>query len=483
MRICRKSDLILYVYAALLVGMNFIRVFDNAFWGDEGYTIRLAKMTVENMVVTTAADVHPPLYYLLTQLLYHLFGNQGFAYHLSGLLPYIAIVMIGCTIIKKYFGIIPAAILITMSSLMRNAVIYNVEARMYSLAAMFILIAYIAYYRVLEKNNLASWTVFVLASLCAAYTHYYALISAAFLYAMLLPLAILREKYRKGLVISYGVAILAYLPWLMILLNSFSRTANNWWLKTIPTISASFKFLLDYKWLAIFFLISLLVFAVKQMNLLSVQLSDMKKTKEIHIKIHPFEELQWSDKLYWVVAGLISIGGTIAVGLALSYLIRPFFVLRYLFPVSAMMYIIFGVCVSEMKLPRLWNVVLVGLIFCVQVPDYVKKYNNDYRLNIETTRFLEAVRPGRDVKLITNNGHLGWTLLEYYFPENISAVDTGKLNKLDEAGKEIWLIWQKEISEEAKANISKKHFAISKIYEGYFANGPYYHVYQLHKND
>lgn len=482
MQITRKADLALYIYAVILVGMNFIRIFDNAFWGDEGYTIKLAKMTVENMIVTTAADVHPPLYYLLAQLLYRLFGNYGFAYHLSGLLPYVAIVVVGCTKIKKYFGVIPAAILITMSSLMKNAVTYNVEVRMYALAALFILIAYIAYYRVIEKNNVPSWIVFVIASLAAAYTHYYALISVAFLYAMLFPLAILMRKYRKGLVISYVVTILAYLPWLMILVNSFSRTANSWWLKTIPTISDSFKFLLDYKWVAILFLVSFFVFAAKQMNLLSVQLSDMKKTKEIHIKIHPFEELQWSGKLYWVVAGLISIVGTIAVGLALSYLVRPFFVLRYLFPVSAMMYIIFGVCISEMRLPRLWNVVLVGLIFCVQVPNYVKTYNADYRLNSETTRFLEAVKPGRDVKLITNNSHLGWNLLAYYFPGNTSAFDKGNLNKLAGDDKEVWLIWEKEMSKEAKANIRKKHFAISKIYEGRFANGPYYRVYQLHKN-
>lgn len=60
---------ILYVYAFLLFLMNFIRIFDNAFWGDEGFSIRLAQMTVGDMAAT-AADVHPPLYYLFVQLLY-----------------------------------------------------------------------------------------------------------------------------------------------------------------------------------------------------------------------------------------------------------------------------------------------------------------------------------------------------------------------------------------------------------------------------
>ena len=55
----------MYVYALLLFMMSFVRVFDNAFWGDEGFSIALAKMSVSDMMIATAKDVHPPLYYLL----------------------------------------------------------------------------------------------------------------------------------------------------------------------------------------------------------------------------------------------------------------------------------------------------------------------------------------------------------------------------------------------------------------------------------
>lgn len=163
-RIKANVNLFLYVYSFVLVAMNLLRVFDNAFWGDEGYSIRMAQMTVSDMVSTTAADVHPPLYYLLAQLLYHTLGNNGFTYHLSALLPYIVIVIVGCTIVKKYFGIIPATVLITVSSMMKNAVTYNVEARMYALGAMFVLIAYIAFYKILENNHPFSWAVFLSTS-------------------------------------------------------------------------------------------------------------------------------------------------------------------------------------------------------------------------------------------------------------------------------------------------------------------------------
>lgn len=189
---------IVYAYAFVLFLMNFVRIFDNAFWGDEGYSIRLAQMTVQDMVAATAADVHPPLYYLLAQLLYHVVGNNGVAYHLSALLPYAVIVIVACTVVKKQFGLIPPIVLLTMASLMKNAVTYNVEARMYALAAMFVLIAYIAFYKIIESNQFVSWLVFCASSLGAAYTHYYALISVAFLFVMIIPIAVRNKKYRGG---------------------------------------------------------------------------------------------------------------------------------------------------------------------------------------------------------------------------------------------------------------------------------------------
>ena len=260
----------MYVYALVLFMMSFVRVFDNAFWGDEGFSIALAKMSMSDMMIATAKDVHPPLYYLLTQLLYHIFGNKGITYHLSAFLPYAVIMVMGCTIIKKRFGTLPSIIMITMASLMKNAIGYNVEARMYALAAMFMLIAYVEFYRIIESNHKKNWIVFCVASLGAAYTHYYALISVAFLYMMIIPLAVKHKEYRRGLWISYLLTIVGYLPWLSILLKSFGRTAQDWWLQSIPSIGGCLKFLLDYKWLVASAALSIALYMMYQMHVLSV---------------------------------------------------------------------------------------------------------------------------------------------------------------------------------------------------------------------
>lgn len=476
-------NMILYVYAFILFLMNFIRIFDNAFWGDEGFSIRLAQMTVRDMIAATAADVHPPLYYLLAQVLYRALGNNGMAYHLSALLPYAISMILGCTVIKKYFGIIASMVMLTMASLMKNAVTYNVEARMYALAAMFVLIAYIAFYKIIGKNQLRSWIVFCFSSLGAAYTHYYALVSVAFLFAMIIPLAIYQKKYRKGLIISYLIAIFGYLPWLMVLVKSFGRTANDWWLASIPQISDCYLFLLDYKWMAICVLGVFLLFAAYQIKFLRIKISDGEKLKDrvdIHINIQ--KELEVSGELYWIISGIISICGTIVVGFALSYMIRPFFVSRYLFPVSTMLYLMIGVCISKLKLRRLWGSVLIFAILWNNVPAYVQQYNTDYNLNNETARFLDAVRPENNVELVTNNIHLGWTLLSYYYPENVSKYDGNAPVQLDTDYEDIWLIWEGELDEAAETSIRNQEYTSAKIHEGFFANGVYYHVYELHRN-
>ena len=67
------------------------------------------------------------------QLLYKILGDTGVVYHLSAFIPYAVILVLACTAVKKRFGWVPAAVLVTMSSIMKEAVVHNVEARMYAL--------------------------------------------------------------------------------------------------------------------------------------------------------------------------------------------------------------------------------------------------------------------------------------------------------------------------------------------------------------
>lgn len=469
---------LLYPYALILFMMNFIRVFDNSFWGDEGFTIRLAKVTFAEMIVYTAADVHPPLYYMLAQLLYRVLGNNGIAYHLSGLLPYAVIMILGCTIVKKYFGTIPAFIMVTMASLMRNAVIYNVEARMYALASMLILISYIAFYKIIELNHPGSWVIFSLSSLGAAYTHYYALITVAFLYVMLLPLAIKKKEHRKGLLISYIAAILGYLPWLMILVKSFGRTASGWWLNEIPSLYECVIFFLDSKWMIPIFSGFFILYVAYRINALNL---DISKEGKLKYSIMKPKSIEFDGELYWIISGIISAAGTAVVGLTLSHLIRPLFITRYLFPASSMVYLMLGVVVSRMKLCKIWTVAVIIAILFVTVPDYIQIVKDDYNLNRSTIEFLNVVRLSGDAEIVTNSVMLEWTLLEYYYPDNMGKYAEDTLDTIDKEYNDIWLFWERELNDTEKSIINEAQYTYNKFHEGLFADGTYFHVYRLER--
>lgn len=71
------------------------------------------------------------------------------------------------TVVWKRFGFEVSVLMVTFTSIMYNALIYNVEARMYSLAAMFLLLAYYALWLILDNDRKTSYLLFVLASLWA----------------------------------------------------------------------------------------------------------------------------------------------------------------------------------------------------------------------------------------------------------------------------------------------------------------------------
>lgn len=48
---------------------------------------------------------------------------------------------------------------------------------MYTLAAFFVLAAYVELYYILKSGKIIHWVLFAICSLGAAYTHYYALIT------------------------------------------------------------------------------------------------------------------------------------------------------------------------------------------------------------------------------------------------------------------------------------------------------------------
>ena len=61
--------------------------------------------------------------------------------------------------------------------------------------------------------------------------------------------------------------VIGYMPWIRILLTTFGRTSEGWWLESIPTFKDGRLAVFDYQWLCWIALIVFVLYALYQLNL------------------------------------------------------------------------------------------------------------------------------------------------------------------------------------------------------------------------
>lgn len=474
--------IILFYFSTLAFGLiGFMRCFDNAFWGDEGYTIQLAKISLKDMINATAGDVHPPLYYFLVKGLYCLFGNSGFTYHLSAWIPYCAILMLACSVIRKEFGVITAGIVVVFDSLISEAITHNAEARMYALAAFFVLAAYVELYYILKSGKIIHWVLFAVCSLGAAYTHYYALVTVAFFYLTLVIMMLFQHKLIKPTVITSIITIVGYLPWLAILISTFKRTAEGWWSTDIPEFKNTLQSAFDSSWLLYTFFVIVLIYTLYQLKVLSFKYDKQKwkdKKDVFQIRVSLGKRLSVSRELSWILSGVMAFVGTAIVGIGISRIVRPLFLIRYIYPASLIAYMVMGYCLSRLNFRRLYAVLLCVAILWMNVPALLSTCRSERELNRETTKFMQSVRPEEDARICTNVLDINWTLADYYYP-GIAHSYYDTLAAIEADDREIWLIWRDKLSEDSLMELSQKGLNAEEVYEGRFPNTIYCYVYRV----
>lgn len=455
------------LYAAFLIIINFVRIIDNNFWGDEAYSIKLAKMSVGSMLNETAKDVHPPLYYLNLILANRVLGNHGWVYHLVSFIPFLIALLFGLIIIKRLYGREVSLFFITFLGIADAAIKYNVEARMYSLAAMYVLLAFYAFRKILyhEKYGCVLFTLF---SLGAAYSHYYAMMSVAFFYLALLVLTIGKRFELKKLLAVYICTICGYLPWLFQMVKTFERTSQDFWMEEVPGFVESLPAYFSsgriwYSWgMFIITFACLVVFICR----------DKRKTDKSKIKL--------GDDSIWLMWGAIAAIGTLLLGEFISVVFRPAFMVRYLYPVIPVLWLVLCVAISKLRYNRIIILILMLVTLFVYGLMYLDSFMADYRSNIKcenTQKELLSMTSTNDV-ILTDIDHLKWTILDYYFPDNRNKLITNGFDGFD-AETNYWILWSEDFTKEDEKWISSQGYkATEMICDGDLGTHEV-HVYKL----
>lgn len=133
-------------------------------------------------------------------------------------------------------------------------VMYATEIRMYTWAMLFVTIMALYAYRILKNGDIKNWSIFAIFSLLSAYTHYYGLMVAGIINAILFIYFIVKllkskenkKQYINNLIkfsIQAVIQIVLYLPWLFAFLEQFNNVSNGFWINVnIGTLLEIFEF-------------------------------------------------------------------------------------------------------------------------------------------------------------------------------------------------------------------------------------------------
>jgi uncharacterized membrane protein len=214
---------------------RFVSLGKESIWLDEATSIIIARMNLPSVVAWAAGDIHPPLYYLALHFWLRL-GESEFAVRALSAVLGILTIGVAYALARELFdqrvGLL-AALLLALSPL---HVGYSQEARMYVMLTLWSLLASYLLLMALRRQRMRYWLGYVLTSVLALYTHYFALFVLLFqgLYGFywLARNANSKEQWLRGLLAGMAIALL-FLPWVPILYHQATTGGGGWVEKSV----------------------------------------------------------------------------------------------------------------------------------------------------------------------------------------------------------------------------------------------------------
>ncbi len=420
--------------AIVLVILNIPRLFEFNFWGDEALSIIHSRGTFEEIIVYARdIDAHPPLFNLMLSLMTKIFGTSPFVHHLVPFIPYVGMLVISIVFIRRYFGTFAATLFMLLATFLDSATYYIPEVRMYELGAFFVLASYVSSYLVLKEGDRKSLILFVVSSLCAAYTHYYCLMAVGLLYIGLFLQYILKKDTvgMKKFMIASLITVIGYLPWFIAsFIKTINRVTEIFWIPEQMSLEESIMYIFNnsehlYLMLALFSVIILAVILRAILNRHGRVIDEGTSDRTLTV---------------WIALGILAVFGSVALGQLISSMTRPLILDRYLYPVSVVIWIIFAVGItrisSKKNVRTVISVLAIIAILAVCVPNYCETVKTEQERNEYTSEVIDMTYGylSEGDNILTNNNHMRQSLKEIYFPDlTLSYIDEEKktVPKLD----------------------------------------------------
>ena len=410
-------------------------------WYDELFTMEFASRPVSELIKLTAADVHPPLYYIIVKAAI-LAGTQiapgvdpiAIA-KITSVIPFLLLMLVSFISVRKNFGWLSAGIFSFCIVCMPQMPDYIVEVRMYGWAMLFVTAAALHAYEIMKscirpsrRWNLADSAGILIWGIAACYTHYYACIAIACLYLLLLIWMIRQmfsvnqmqegqkaEKDFRGLAaifICMNLTAAAFIPWIGAVLAQVSTVKSGYWIQPLTwrTLGGCVKFLFKPA-----FGNSVIATGMAVILFLLFAATVLYGLK----KMHQVNDLEEKTKLQFAGICILIMAGLVAAGFIASALIRPVFVYRYMLPASGVLWLSFAVYAGdavkheasdsekENQKYRFCLLILLWIVLITGIRDFSSFKGNELYKKIQmqhTQTVLSEIQPGTEI--ICNFGQL-----------------------------------------------------------------------------
>lgn len=396
----RHYTILYWMILAGSVGMYISLAFGRDIWFDEAYTLSMIRRGFKDMCLISAADVHPPLYYILLKLFTLPFQNKILGARLFAIACNGLMIGIGGNELSKLLDKTNGIIFMLMFSLFPRMTYYSIEIRMYSLAALFVFLTGIFAYKFWLTKKMSVLCGLTIFGVCSAYTHYFAFVSICVIYAILLIALYKKDKTGIGYwALAIIVSIIMYLPWIGFFVKQLAiKVTDAYWIEPIAakTFVGYLTELFMAKGMGSYPLYIAVVYLILFVSLLK------NKNK--------------SHKMLGLCALLVPVA-TVVLGVLVSVTIRPVFIIRYLIPAVPLMLIFASISLRDITHDT-WIASLATVILIGATTNYMYMFQLEYKVsdNIIDKAFVEKYADCDCWYITTTSGHY-MGIISYYAEE------------------------------------------------------------------
>lgn len=409
-----QSNIVLWLMVIGGVFVHGLLCFGRTIWLDEALTGTYIRMGWAELLAFTTTDVHPPLYYFIVKLGITVLGDHVYVVKIFSYLPFILTLLLTVIKVKKAYGNKVTFILLALLCTTPCVIERNVEMRMYQWA-MFFVFAFALFLLDAVKNMAwKEWIYALIFGLLAAYTHYYALVAVAILYALVFFTSIKIRVVVSRILLNAVVSVAVYLPWLAVFLSQAKTLKETgWWQEAEFGLADVYEYLVwpfqdrtgNEPILFLILLLSVCVYAL------------------------------WKKQCDNRMAAIMSIGTYLLLilsGILIIVLYQPVFITRFIYPTVGVLLLGLAIIISQWRTEAICIISALILLFAVKTYNSQLHYQYSKDSIPALNAFMETVDD--DAIFICDQDAVK-CIIEYLYPNAMVENDTD-IESIDTTGRE-----------------------------------------------